>query len=93
MGHTGAIHCIKYFFWEGGGLLWLESFLGVPTESGIVAAVRARGVPALSSGRRDWGGMRAVPSLLSYTLAFALQLRKNNGKTSVGVARTAVTNV
>jgi pyruvate/2-oxoglutarate/acetoin dehydrogenase E1 component len=30
-------------------------------------------------------GMRAVPQLLSYFLAFALQLRKNHGKTSVRV--------
>ena len=32
------------------------------------------------------GGMRAVPQLSSYTLAFALQLSKNHGKTSVRVA-------
>ena len=30
--------------------------------------------------------MRTVHRLFSYTLAFALQLRKNNGKTSVRVA-------
>ena len=30
--------------------------------------------------------MRAVPRLSTYTLAFALQLRKNHGKTSVRVA-------
>ena len=29
--------------------------------------------------------MRAVPRLLSYKLAFALQLRRNHGKTSVRV--------
>ena len=31
------------------------------------------------------GECRSCPDFASYTLAFALQLRKNDGKTSVGV--------
>ena len=34
----------------------------------------------------NYGRVRAVPRLASYTLAFALQLRKKHGKTSVRVA-------
>jgi len=34
----------------------------------------------------NWEGCGPCPALASYTLAFALQLRKKNGKTSVRVA-------
>jgi hypothetical protein len=36
--------------------------------------------------------MRAVPRLANYTLAFALQLRKKHGKTSVRVAKNSNEN-
>ena len=38
------------------------------------------------SGQNNWKEFRPCPVFASYTLAFALQLRKNQGKPSVRVA-------
>jgi hypothetical protein len=67
--------------------LWLAGCLGVePREMGSLwlrASATLEGGIILAEGLHDWG-MRAVP-LFSYTLAFALQLRKST-ETSVRVA-------
>ena len=58
----------------------------IRTQNGVVAAEGTRWGAGTLVKLRAWGEMRAVPSLLSYTLAFALQLRKHDGKASVRVA-------
>jgi hypothetical protein len=62
--------------------LWLAGYLGVEPRDGI-ALVEGQsdfGGIILAEGLHDWG-MRAVP-LISYILAFALQLRKSTEKLS-----------
>jgi hypothetical protein len=54
---------------------WLS---GVQNQSGVVATKGHDRIQALWWSRREWGGMWAVPRLLSYTLAFALQHRKTS---------------
>jgi hypothetical protein len=72
--------------------LWLAGCLGVePREMGSLwlrASASLWGI-VLAEGLHDWG-MRAVP-LFSYTLAFALQLRKSTSlseKEDVGYRNT-----
>jgi hypothetical protein len=66
--------------------LWLAGCLGVePREMGSIwlrAWATLGGGIILAEGLHDWG-MRAVP-LLSYTLAFSLQLRKSTQNLSQG---------
>jgi len=68
---------------------WLAGCLGSESKNGSVANwryamfVRYLGEAAAPGG----GGCGQCPDFALYTLAFALQLRKNHGKTSVRVTK------
>jgi hypothetical protein len=70
-----------------GGILWLDGCLGLErrlalSQAEIVRLDRRCGEAAV---RKEGGGGEGRASSLHCALAFTLQMRKNHGKTSVGV--------
>ena len=78
-GHLGPVMVLIY-------LLYLLTAIGLPPGGSSTVHIYTQTVHRATQVTINWEECGPCPVFVSYTLAFALQLRKKHGKTSVRVA-------